>query len=234
MTDPVPPRNPLERACLLTTAGLSDALDKLGISGQVAGVRPMKPSVRICGPAYTVKYRPVRLAGETVGDYIDDVPEGNVVVIDNQGRTDCTVWGNILTETAHSRGVAGTVIDGVCRDALWSARAHYPVFALTTWMRTGKDRVTVDAVQTAVQIGGVSAEPGDVVIGDGDGIVVLPRNRLLEVVELAESIESTENLIRMAVQAGERLDVARRRLGYHLLQRQGGGNPTINLNRDQR
>jgi regulator of RNase E activity RraA len=101
-------------------------------------------------------------------------------------------------------------------------------------MRTGKDRVTVDAVQTAVQIGGVSAEPGDVVIGDGDGIVVLPRNRLLEVVELAESIESTENLIRMAVQAGERLDVARRRLGYHLLQRQGGGNSTINLNRDQR
>ena len=228
MTDSTVQRNLLERARSRTTAGLSDALDRLGIAGQVAGVRPMHPSARLCGPAYTVKYRPVEESGETVGDYIDDVPEGNVVVIDNQSRTDCTVWGDILTETAHRRGTAGTVIDGACRDAMWSARIRYPVFALRTWMRTGKDRVTVDAVQTRVQVGGVSIEAGDIVIGDGDGIVVLPRTRILEIVELAESIESTEEMIRVAVRAGERLDAARTRYGYHRLQRQGDGHPISN------
>src|SRR5207302_9411969 len=71
----------LDRARLLTTAGASDAMDRLGIAGQVAGVRPVDPSFRLCGPAFTVKYRPVEVVGETVGDYVDDVPPGSVVVI---------------------------------------------------------------------------------------------------------------------------------------------------------
>ncbi len=214
-----------QRAAGLTTAGLSDALDRLAITGQVAGVRPLDPSYSVCGPAFTVKYRAVEVAGETVGDYIDDVPPGSVVVIDNQGRTDCTVWGDILTETARTRGVIGTVVDGACRDAQWSVRTGYPVYALANWMRTGKDRVTVDAVQVRVQVGGVTIEPGDLGVGDRDGIVVLPMSRVMDVVELAESIEATEEQIRMAVRSGERLDAARERLGYHLLQRHtsGGG-----------
>jgi 4-hydroxy-4-methyl-2-oxoglutarate aldolase len=212
-----------QRAAHLTTAGLSDALDRLGIAGQVAGVRPLDPSYSVCGPAFTVRYRAVEVLGETVGDYIDDVPPGSVVVIDNQGRTDCTVWGDILTEAARSRGVLGTVVDGVCRDARWSERVGYPVYALANWMRTGKDRVTVDAVQVRVQVGGVTVESGDLVVGDRDGIVVLPASSLMDVVELAESIETTEEQIRMAVRSGERLDAAREHLGYHLLQRHTGG-----------
>ena len=214
-----------QRAAGLTTAGLSDALDRLGIAGQVAGVRPLDPSYSVCGPAFTVRYRAVEVVGETVGDYIDDVPPGSVVVIDNQGRTDCTVWGDILTETARTRGVIGTVVDGACRDAQWSVRTGYPVYALANWMRTGKDRVTVDAVQVRVQVGGVTIEPGDLVVGDRDGIVVLPMSKVMDVVELAESIEATEERIRTAVRSGERLDAARERLGYHLLQRHtsGGG-----------
>jgi 4-hydroxy-4-methyl-2-oxoglutarate aldolase len=204
---------------LLTAAGVSDAMDRLGIPGQVAGVRPVDPSFRLCGPAFTVKYRPVEVVGETVGDYIDDVPAGSVVVIANQGRTDCTVWGDILTETAHSCGLAGTVIDGLCRDAEWAARTGYPVYAVATWMRTGKDRVTVEAIGTAIDIAGVTVAPGDIVIGDRDGLVIVPVGRLAEVVELAESIELIEEQIRIAVRSGERLDAARSRLGYHSLQR---------------
>src|SRR5271170_4292710 len=129
-----------QRAAALTTSGLSDAMDRLGIRGQVAGVHAIGTARSLCGPAYTVRYRPVQAIGETVGDFIDDVPAGTVVVIDNQGRSDCTVWGDILTETALGRGVVGTVIDGVCRDARWSERVGYPVYALANWMRTGKDR----------------------------------------------------------------------------------------------
>jgi 4-hydroxy-4-methyl-2-oxoglutarate aldolase len=209
----------LDRARLLTAAGVSDAMDRLGIGGQVPGVRPVDPSFRLCGPAFTVKYRPVEAVGETVGDYIDDVLAGSVVVIANQGRTDCTVWGDILTETAHSRGLAGTVIDGLCRDAAWAARVGYPVYAVATWMRTGKDRVTVEAVGTPIDIAGVPVAPGDIVIGDRDGLVVVPAGRMAEVVELAESIELVEEQIRIAVRSGERLDAARSRLGYHSLQR---------------
>lgn len=87
MTTSEVPATMRKRAAHLTTAGLSDALDRLGIVGQVAGVRPLGPSYSVCGPAFTVRYRAVEALGETVGDYIDDVPPGSVVVIDNQGRT---------------------------------------------------------------------------------------------------------------------------------------------------
>jgi regulator of RNase E activity RraA len=209
----------LEQARLLSTAAVSDALDRLGITGQIAGVRPIDPSFRLCGPAFTVLYRPVADAGETVGDFVDDVPAGSVIVIANQGRTDCTVWGDILTETAQSRGLAGTVIDGLCRDAAWAVQARYPVYSVASWMRTGKDRVTIAAIGTPIEVGGVTVTPGDAVIGDRDGVLVVPSARLDEVVALAESIESVEEQIRIAVRGGERLDAARKRLGYHLLQR---------------
>ena len=84
---------------------------------------------------------PRGLSGKSVGDYIDDVPTGAVVVIDNGGRLDATVWGDILTTVAHRDGVAGTVIDGVCRDVGRSIELGYPIFARANTMRTGKDRV---------------------------------------------------------------------------------------------
>jgi hypothetical protein len=138
-----------QQAAVLTTSGLSDAMDRLGIPGHVAGVRATGTARSLCGPAYTVRYRPVQAIGETVGDFIDDVPAGSVVVIDNQGRTDCTVWGGILTEAAHLRDLAGTVIDGICRDAQACDDVGYPLFARANWMRTGKDRVAIDAAASA-------------------------------------------------------------------------------------
>ena len=76
--------------------------------------RRPRPIVAAHRQAYTVRMLLRRLSGKSVGDYIDDVPAGDVVVIDNQGRLDATVWGDILTTVAHRNGVAGTVIDGVC------------------------------------------------------------------------------------------------------------------------
>jgi 4-hydroxy-4-methyl-2-oxoglutarate aldolase len=222
-----------QRAAALTTSGLSDAMDRLDIPGQVAGVRAIGTTRSLCGPAYTVRYRPVQAVGETVGDFIDDVPAGAVVVIDNQGRTDCTVWGDILTETAHLRDLAGTVIDGICRDAQACEDVNYPLFARANWMRTGKDRVAVDAVGGPVDIGGVYVAPGDLVVGDRDGVVVLPGGRVVEIVELAEEIETAEQRIRLAVRSGERLDAARGKTGYHELQRRinGGSSGASNQER---
>lgn len=214
----------ITRAAALNTSSLSDAMDRLGIPGQVQGIRPISPGYVLCGPAFTVRYRPVVEVGETVGDYIDDVPPGSVVAIDNRGRTDCTVWGDILTETGSSRGVAGTVIHGVSRDSVASISVRYPIFSSGTWMRTGKDRVTVDAVNVPINLGGVAVAPGDVIFGDDDGAVVIPRPSLAAVVALAESIDATEEQIRAAVRSGERLDHARAAFNYHSLQRAVGNN----------
>ena len=84
------------------------------------------------------------------------LPPGTVVVLDNGGRDNATVWGDILTEVAHGKGIAGTVIDGINRDVALSLELGYPVYSRDNWMRTGKDRVQVEAVGVAVNIGDVS------------------------------------------------------------------------------
>jgi regulator of RNase E activity RraA len=142
-----------------------------------------------------------------------------VVVLDNQGRLDATVWGDLLTIVAHRRQVAGTVIDGICRDVDRSLTLGYPIFSRGNWMRTGKDRVRVEATQVPVSVGGIRVEPGDLLLGDGDGIVVVPAARADEVLETAERIEGAEAAIRAAIEAGTPLGEARRAAGYHDLQR---------------
>jgi regulator of RNase E activity RraA len=141
-----------------------------------------------------------------------------VVVIDNQGRLDVTVWGDLLTLTAARNGVGGTVIDGVCRDITRSVETNYPIFARGRWMRTGKDRVRVEAVGEPVSIGGVRVERDDWLIGDGDGVVVIPTARVADVLEVAGQIRDAEELIRQAVAAGAPLRKARGDHGYHQLQ----------------
>ena len=94
------------RLVRLDTSALSDALDRLGIEGQALGIKPLATSFRAVGRAFTVRMLPRGLSGKSVGDYIDDVPPGHVVVIDNGGRLDATVWGDILTTVAHQIGRA--------------------------------------------------------------------------------------------------------------------------------
>lgn len=99
------------------TLGVSDALDKLGIPGQAFGIIPLENYKKTTvGPAFTVRYVPASDPPGSVGDFVDDVAPGDMVVIDNGDRSDCTVWADILTQYAGLRGIAGTVINGVCRD----------------------------------------------------------------------------------------------------------------------
>ena len=215
------PAPDLARLSGLSTSGVSDALDKLGIRGQALGIAPLDRAFRLAGRAWTLRYGPVGEDRGTVGDYVDDLGPGDVVVLDNQGRLDATVWGDLLTTTAHRRGVAGTVIDGVCRDVDRSLDLGYPVFARGNWMRTGKDRVRVEATQVPVSVGGVRIEPGDLLLGDGDGLVAVPAARIEEVLRAAEEIERAEEAIRRAVEGGASLRDARREHRYHDLQHQG-------------
>jgi regulator of RNase E activity RraA len=201
------------------TALLSDALDRLGRPGSLLGIAPLANGQRAIGPAYTIRYVAAGHPPGTVGDYIDDVPPGSVVVLDNGGRVDCTVWGDILTAVAHHRGVAGTVIDGVNRDVSRALETGYPIWSRGRFMRTGKDRVEVSGVQCAVTVAGVQVRPGDLVVADDDGVVVVPADAVDTVFATADEVAAREDDILRDALAGMPLRDARATHGYHTLQR---------------
>lgn len=204
----------------LDTPGVSDALDKLGLPGQCLGVAPLDNySKVIVGPAFTVQYVSASVPPGTVGDFIEDVAPGDVVVIDNGGRTDCTVWGDIMTQYAGTRQIAATVIDGVCRDVNKALGDGYPMFSKGRFMRTGKDRVQVQSVNQPVSIGTARVCARDIVVADANGVVIVPRARAAEVAACARQIESIEADIRALISQGKTLKEARASLGYHSLQR---------------
>ena len=203
----------------LDTPGVSDALDKLGIPGQCLGIMPLADyRGTVVGPAFTVKYVSCGQPAGTVGDFIDDVAQGDVIVIDNDGRSDCTAWGDIMTQYAGLRGIAATVIDGVCRDVAKALDDAYPMFTRGRFMRTGKDRVEVLAVNQPVAIGTARVVSRDIVVADANGVLVVPRARATEVAEVAQRIEAAESRIRELIAQGQTLGEARAQLRYHRLQ----------------
>jgi 4-hydroxy-4-methyl-2-oxoglutarate aldolase len=208
----------VERARKLDTSTISDALDRLGIAGQCLNIKPRDPKFRLAGRAFTLLYGPAGKPAGTVGDFIDDVPPGSVIVIDNGGRENATVWGDILTEIAHRRGIAGTVIDGACRDTALCLEIGYPIYSRSYSMRTGKDRVQLDGMNVLVNIGDARVAPGDILRGDADGVVVIPKEHEAEILAASEEIDTAEAAIRQAVRGGKRLSDARKEFGYHKLQ----------------
>ncbi|KAM5517494.1 ribonuclease e inhibitor rraa dimethylmenaquinone methyltransferase [Fusarium oxysporum f. sp. phaseoli] len=159
------------------TPGDSDALDKLGIPVQAFNIMPLTNyNKTTVGPAFTVRYAPASDPPGSVGDFIDDVAVGDVVVINNGSRTDCTIWGDIMTQHAGLRGVAGTVINGVCRDVDRAISDNYPIFSSGRWMWTGKDRVQVEGVNESIGVGKVRVSPRDIVVADANGVVIVPRD----------------------------------------------------------
>ena len=218
MSEQIPQDAQVARAAKLECATLSDALDRLGIEGQCYKIKSRDPSFHLTGRAFTILYGPPGVPCGTVGDYIDEVEPGSVIVLDNGGREDVTVWGDILTEIAHRRKIAGTVIDGVCRDVYLCRELGYPIFSKDHWMRTGKDRVQVEATNVPVNIGNARVAPGDILRGDPDGVIVIPKEHEEKVLAAAEEIDAAEGQIRAAVRGGMRLDEARKQFKYHQLQ----------------
>ncbi|XBS70369.1 RraA family protein [Acerihabitans sp. KWT182] len=202
----------------MDTASISDAMDKIGVPCGLLGIKSVIPGKRICGEAFTVHYVPCGMVKGNVGDFLDDVKPGQVVVIDNNGRDYCTVWGDIMTFTAKHMDIEGTLIDGVCRDIAGIKEQNYPVFSKNFYMVTGKDRVTVDYVNRPVSVSGVLICPGDLIIADDSGAIAVPAGVAEKVLSIAEGIENTEQKIIGEVKNGSTLKAARAKFGYHHLQ----------------
>lgn len=210
--------NWLQRLSALSSSNLSDALDRHGIVGAVEGLKPIVPNSRIVGRAVTLLYLPVGTTGGTAGDYLDIAGPGDVLVIDNRGRTDCTVWGGILSEASKNQNLAGTIIDGATRDVETTRDLGYPMWTRGVHMRTGKDRVMLQGINVPIALGHARVDPGDFIVADQNGVVVIPQSMVETVIASAEHIVQVEQAIVADVRAGVDLAEARRRHNYFGLQ----------------
>jgi regulator of RNase E activity RraA len=195
----------LDRLAALDTCTVSDALDHLQLKGATIGIRPLWPCPKIAGPAVTVKIVPAGLSssGQHLGTpAIEAAGRGDIIVIDNGGRTDVSCWGDILANAAQVRGIEGVVIDGACRDIDASRAIAFPVYGRAVVPVTARGRIIQESFNTLVQFGGVQVRPGDLVIADGSGVVFIPAERAEEVVEAAERLAARQEAMVEAVRAG--------------------------------
>jgi 4-hydroxy-4-methyl-2-oxoglutarate aldolase len=194
-----------DRLQKLDTPAVSDALDHLTLRGAVIGIKPVWPCPRIAGRAVTVKIVP---AGMTRPEHhlatpaIESAEAGDLIVIDNAGRTDVSSWGDILSNAAQVKGIKGVVIDGACRDVDGSRDIGFPVYARAGVPVTARGRIMQESFNTLIQVGGAQVRPGDLVLADGSGVCFVPSERAEEVIETAERIVAREAEMVKAVRAG--------------------------------
>lgn len=197
-----------ERFARIYTAVLADVLDEHGLRRQTLPpeIRPLAPGTRLAGQAFTVEGRPsdtqdwdaaIRKTLAMLGR----VPAGHVAVY--QCNHDVSAhFGELSATSLLTRGVAGCVIDGGCRDVRFIVDEGFPVFARFTTPEDSTWRWQVTATQVPVTIGQVLIEPDDWVVGDEDGVVVVPVAMAERVLAEAEAKAATENAIRDAVRGG--------------------------------
>ncbi len=188
------------RLLKLRTAVLSDALGKTGAMDHE--MHCFSANCRMAGPATTLRIHTADIL--MVGKALSICPKGHVLVIDGQGELNTALWGGITTASAQLKGLAGVVIDGAIRDLAEIRRAKVPVFARAVVPNAGGAEYAGE-VDIPIQCGGVVVNPGDWVIGDEDGVVVIPAARLPSALETAARLVQAERKIERGVRLGKDL-----------------------------
>lgn len=184
----------------LETSALSDALGKTGAMDHDLQCR--SANSRMAGPAFTVRVHTADIL--MVAKALSMCPADHVLVVDGQGELNTALWGGITTEAGRLKGLAGVVIDGAIRDSGVIRKSALPVFARAVVPNAGGAEYAGET-QIAIQCGGAVVCPGDWLVGDDDGVVVIPSARVDEVAEGAERILAAEATIIARVAAGEDL-----------------------------
>lgn len=179
----------------VTTASVADALWEQGTSGHMThDIKPIFP-VKIVGPAITVLEEPTteRQPPTHALELIDHCEPGSVIVISISGFRDVAIWGGIMTAGAVANGLEGAVLDGGVRDVEEIQRDyHFPVFSRSIVPSTTVGRFKSVASNVPVKVGGITVYPGDLMVGDRDGVVVVPSGMIEKVLQLALDIEKRE------------------------------------------
>lgn len=196
----------VKRLMRFDSCTVSDALDKLGLSGVVVGLSPLTlPGRRVAGRAVTVK----------LGAPLPDLPKrhlgagavmaaeaGDVIVVEHRGRTDVSGWGGLLSRGAVGRGMAAVIVDGACRDVDESRDLGLPVFARAPVPVTARGRVAEHDFNCPVTVAGLAVMPGDWLVADGSGVVFTPAAWLEQVIAVADDILARETLMARDIDAG--------------------------------
>ncbi|MFH1383311.1 MAG: RraA family protein [Chloroflexota bacterium] len=192
----------------LSTTNLSDALDKVGIRGAVIGVRPVFGKPKVVGQAVTIK---ITAAGMVKSKHhlgieaIAVAQEGDVIAIDNHGDTQNNCWGEVLSCAAKMKGVSGVIVDGAARDVDICEELGFPIFARAVVPITARGRIMQEDFNCLIRLGDVQVRPGDILVGDINGVVAIPPERLDEVLTAAEEIMAKEEAMKKDILSG--LDV---------------------------
>jgi 4-hydroxy-4-methyl-2-oxoglutarate aldolase len=212
----------VSRLAKLDTCAASDALDRLSLRGATIGIRPVWPCARIVGRAVTCKIKPAGLEKSKVHlgtPAIEAATASDIIVVDNGGRPDVSAWGGLLSLASKQKGLSGVVIDGACRDVDESRDVGFPVYARAVVPVTARGRIMQDSINQEIQFGGAQVHPGDLVIADGSGVVIIPSSRAEEVVSEAEKIAAHEAKMADAVRSGRSVVEVMETLGYESMLR---------------
>ena len=195
----------IERLAKLDSCAVSDALDSLSLKGATWGVGPLWPCPRIVGRAVTMKIKPAGLQqpAQHLGTApIEAAKPGDVIVIDNGGKLEFSCWGGLFALSAQLKGLSGVVIDGASRDIDEARDLGFPVYARGAVPMTARGRVVQESFNQEIQFAGVQCHPGDLVIADGSGVVIVPKEREEEVVTAAEAIYQKEQEMAAGIRKG--------------------------------
>lgn len=169
------------------TTVVSDAMSRM--NSMCAEIKPIIEGVNIAGSAVTVQC----IAGDNlmVHKAIYVAESGDVIVVDARGYKDTSVWGSIMTKACKIRNIEAVVIDGSIRDIRENREEKYPIFCKAI-VPAGSQKNWGGNINVPIQCGGVQVSPGDIIVGDDDGVVVVPRDRAKEVLQKAKEIIKRE------------------------------------------
>jgi regulator of RNase E activity RraA len=190
----------------LDTCAVSDALDHFELAGATVGLRPLWPHATVVvGRARTVRAGPQ--SPDSPGTHVASpavaaARPGDVIVIANDGRTDVSCWGGILTHGAVTNGVVGVVIDGACRDITESQELGLPVYGRAVVPVSARGRIVQLDMGVPIDVAGVTVQPDDLVVADACGVVFVPAARAAEVFSRARAIARREARMVEAVRSG--------------------------------
>jgi len=197
----------LARFAGLASTTVSDALESLGLPPGQGGFKPLWGQPQLVGFAATVQLESITTGPERGGAHILTTAiaaagPDDVMVVANAGRTDVSCWGGLVSLGASRRGVRGVVADGACRDVGEARDLDFPVYGRATVPVTARGRLQQTSAGESVKLGAVTVNPGDLLLADENGVAVVPRAHVDEVLDAALAIEASEEAIAAEVRAG--------------------------------
>jgi 4-hydroxy-4-methyl-2-oxoglutarate aldolase len=188
----------IEQIAAFPTATLHEAMGKYG--ALPSGIKPISAEMRVCGTAVTVQTMP--RDNMMLHRAIAAAGEGDVIVVHTSDFWEAGYWGEIMAVASRARGIAGLVIDGCVRDAEPITALGFPVFSRGLCIH-GTTKFGKGTLNEPITIGQVTIQPGDIVVGDRDGVVIVPKGKTAEAIEKARAREEKEARVMERLRNGE-------------------------------